>query len=136
MLIKPVVVLFLLNWSYILPRRMNLGLSYSRDLLNKENSYYLSFNFPWAKRNSATMTAQHSNDQNQVGLNVLHAVDQDQGGLGWQALANQTEQYSQFQGTNLIFGTLWLSTVECATYRTDQQNSTSAYASVNGGLAH
>ena len=124
----------LLNWSYILPRRMNLGLSYSRDLLNKENSYYLSLNFPWAKRNSATMTAQRSNDQNQVGLNVLHAVDQDQGGLGWQALANQTEQYSQFQGQLDYLGRYGLAQLNVQHTASDQQNSTSAYASVNGGL--
>lgn len=124
----------LLNWSYILPRRMNLSLSYSRDLLNKENSYYLSLNLPWAKRNSATLTAQRSNDQNQMSLNVLHSVDQDQGGLGWQALANHTKQYSQFQGQLDYLGRYGLSQFNVQHTASDQQNNTSAYASVSGGL--
>lgn len=123
----------LLNWSYIFPRRMNLNLSYSRDLLNKENSYYLSFNIPWAKRNSATITAQRSNDQNQLSLNVLHSVDQDQGGFGWQARANHTELYSQFQGQLDYLSRYGLAQLNVQ-HTTSDQSNTSIYASVNGGV--
>lgn len=124
----------LFNWSYRLEQQLNLNLSYSRDLVNKENSYYLSLNIPWAKRNSATATAQRSNDNNQFGVNVLHAVDQDQGGLGWQTLINRTDQYSQFQGQVDYLGRYGLAQFNIQHTASDQQSNTSAFASVNGGL--
>lgn len=124
----------LLNWSYMVSQRMNVSFSYSRDLLNKDNSYYLSFNIPWAKRNSATATIQQSNHNTQMSLNVLHAVDQDQGGLGWQALANRTEQYAQFQGQLDYLGRYGLAQFNVQHIASDQQSNTSAYASVSGGL--
>lgn len=124
----------LLNWSYILSNRMNLSFSYSRDLLNKDNSYYLSFNIPWAKRNSATATVQQSKNNTQMSLNVLHAVDQDQGGFGWQALANHTDQYSQFQGQLDYLGRYGSAQFNVQHTAADQQSNTSAYASINGGL--
>lgn len=124
----------LLNWSYMLPRRINLNLSYSRDLPNKENSYYLSLNIPWAKRNSSTLSAQQSNQQNLFSFNTLHAVDQDQGGLGWSALANHTDQYSQLQGQLDYLGRYGLAQLNVQHTNTNQQRNTSAYASVNGGL--
>lgn len=124
----------LLNWSYVLPRHMNLNLSYSRDLINQQNSYYLSLNFPWAKRNSATATVQRNNQNNQLGLNVLHAVDQDQGGLGWQARANHTDQYTLFQGQLDYLGTYGLAQLNVQHTQSDQYHNTNAYASINGGL--
>ncbi|OTG80324.1 fimbria/pilus outer membrane usher protein [Acinetobacter sp. ANC 4648] len=124
----------LLNWSYILPQRMNLNLSYSRDLINKDNSYYLSLNIPWQKRNSATASAQRSNNNNQFGINIIHAVDQDQGGFGWQTMANRTDQYSQLQGQVDYLGRYGQAQFNVQHTESGQQNNTSAYASVNGGL--
>ncbi|WP_162564727.1 fimbria/pilus outer membrane usher protein [Acinetobacter baumannii] len=124
----------LLNWSYILPRQMNLNLSYSRDLLNKENSYYISFNIPWANRNSTTVTAQRNNAQNQLNLNTIHSADQDQGGIGWQVSASHTEQYSQFQGQLDYLGRYGSVLLNLQHNISEQQNNTTANASLNGGF--
>ncbi|WP_180053075.1 fimbria/pilus outer membrane usher protein [Acinetobacter sp. YH12143] len=124
----------LLNWSYILPRRMNMNLGYSHDLINKKDSYYLSLNIPWAQRNSATASIQRSHDNQQFGLNIMHALNQDQGGMGWQAMANRTDQYSQFQGQIDYLGRYGLAQLNVQHTASDQQNNTSAFASVNGGL--
>ena len=124
----------LLNWSYILPRRMNINLGYSHDLINKKDSYYLSLNIPWAQRNSATASIQRSHDNQQFGVNIMHALNQDQGGMGWQAMANRTDQYSQFQGQIDYLGRYGLAQLNVQHTASDQQNNTSAFASVNGGL--
>ncbi len=124
----------LLNWSYILPQRMNLNLGYTHDLINKKDSYYLSLNIPWAQRNSATASIQRSHDNKQFGVNIMHTLNQDQGGMGWQAMANRTDQYSQFQGQIDYLGRYGLAQLNVQHTASDQQNNTSAFASVNGGL--
>jgi len=113
---------------------MNINLGYSHDLINKKDSYYLSLNIPWAQRNSATASIQRSHDNQQFGVNIMHALNQDQGGMGWQAMANRTDQYSQFQGQIDYLGRYGLAQLNVQHTASDQQNNTSAFASVNGGL--
>ena len=124
----------LFNWSYVLPKRINLGFSYSHNLINKDNGYYLSLNIPWVNRNSATTSIQRSNAVNQFSINVLHAVDQDQGGLGVQLTANKTDQYSLLQSQFDYLSSFGLTQLNVQHMQSDQQNRTNAYASFNGGL--
>lgn len=124
----------LLNWSYILPRRIHLNLSYSHDLLNQENNYYLSLNLPWKNRRSATVFTQQSPRTHQVGLNIIDTVDQDLGGLGWQAFASHTDQYTQFQGQVDYLNRYGLTQLNVQHTASDQQDNTSIFASLNGGM--
>lgn len=124
----------LFNWSYILPQRINLNVSYSHNLLNKENGYYFSLNIPWKKRNSSTLNIQRNNDVNQYNAVYFQPVDQDRGGIGWQVGANYTDESSYFQSQVDYLGRYGLAQFNIQRTQSDQQNNTNVYASVNGGL--
>ncbi|OTG79858.1 hypothetical protein B9T31_16590 [Acinetobacter sp. ANC 4558] len=125
----------LFNWSYNLPQRVNLNFSYSHNLVNGENGYYLSANIPWNRRDSSNLSVQRNNQVNQYGANYSHPLDQDQGGFGWQLAANHTDEYSNFQSQLDYLGRYGLAQVNLQHLQSDQQkNITNVYASVSGGL--
>lgn len=125
----------LFNWSHILPQRINLNFSYSRNLINSENGYYLSVNIPWNKKNSSHISMQRNNNLNQYGTNYLRPLDRDQGGLGWQLSANHTDQYSSLQSQVDYLGRYGLGQLNVQHTQSGQQrDNTNIYASVNGGL--
>lgn len=80
------------NWSYVFPSRQYLSFSMSRDLGNKDDSFYLSLNIPLDRQTNASAYVQHDSDRTQYAMNARRTAMQDQADWGWQLDANYTDQ--------------------------------------------
>ncbi|MFV5514995.1 fimbria/pilus outer membrane usher protein [Acinetobacter gerneri] len=79
------------NWSYVFASHSYLNFNMTRDLENKNNSFYLSLNIPLDRQTNATVYAQRDDDTNKYSASVRRTAMQDKPDWGWLANANYTD---------------------------------------------
>ena len=125
----------MLNWSYIFPSKKYLSMSMTRDLNNKNNTFYLSLNIPFDRQTQATVNAQNNENGQQYSASARRTASQNQADWGWQAYTNikDSNDYT-VQGTvqrNNRFGE-WEFGLQHD--QMNQQNYTSSMLSGRGSL--
>ncbi|MBF5004657.1 fimbria/pilus outer membrane usher protein [Diaphorobacter caeni] len=125
-----------LSWSRQLSRDINLNLNAMRDLEGRSGtSLYVSMTIALERFLSASTTARHSGGQNSLVVGATQASSADTGGWGWRTEAGVGgSRYAQAQINQLGNYGQWSAGVMHQAGSNGGGNSSSAYASANGGL--
>nr|WP_279052347.1 fimbria/pilus outer membrane usher protein [Acinetobacter tandoii] len=72
------------NWSYYFPSKKYLTLNMTRNLNEKEDTFFLSLNIPLDRQVNATLNAQQDADRNKFSANIRKTAIQNEDDWGWQ----------------------------------------------------
>ena len=125
-----------LSWSRQLRRDINLNVNAMRDLEGRSGtSIYVSMSISLERFLSVTTTARHSKDQNTAVVGANQSASSDTGGWGWRTEASVGDsRYAQAQINHLGNYGQWTAGVMHQMGSGSSSNTSTAYASANGGL--
>ena len=72
------------NWSYYFPSKSYLTLNMTRNLNEKDHSFFMSLNIPLDRQTNAAVNGQKNPDYNKVSASVRRTALQNQADWGWQ----------------------------------------------------
>ncbi len=125
-----------LSWSRQIGRDVNVNVNAMRDLEGKNGtSVYVSMSIALERFLSVTTSARHSPGQSSAVLGATQSPSSDIGGWGWRAEASVGDsRYAQAQINHLGNYGQWTAGVMHQPGLHGAANSTTAYASTNGGV--